>query len=227
MQAKCDAHLRMRANCGATSRLRERRHRRSASAACALTVASVLGMSSPVPGADGGGALYARLARDPVPAKLQGKAQARPLDVPADERAQGVVGSILVSVTADKSHIRYFVFDTRDSAVRGYQRYVAQPWGNPMRRLFQDEFTPQSNIAPGVLTCELQRNDQTGVHVSACLHLHKSLPVLTRSTLPVKFDNSLRFNDPKIDRMRYSAAAADSIGLLSDGTLQVAKVAGR
>lgn len=227
MQPKSDARLREVTTCGTAARPRERRHRYHATAACALTVTFMLTMSSTVSGADDGGALYARLARDPVPARLQGKAQARPLDVPADERAQGVVGSILVSVAADKSHIRYFVFDTRDSAVRGYKRYVAQPWGSPMRRLFQDEFTPQSNIAPGVLTCELQRNDQTGVHVSACLHLHKSLPVLTRSTLPVKFDNSLKFSDPKVDQMRYSAAAADSIGLLSDGTLQVAKVAGR
>ncbi|MCC7328403.1 MAG: hypothetical protein IT521_16520 [Burkholderiales bacterium] len=203
------------------------RHRQIIAAAWALAAASIFVLSPLARAADTGTALYAKLVQDPVPAKLRGKAQAQALDVPADERAQGVVGSILVSVAADRSHLRYFVFATRDDAARGYRRYVAQPWGSPMRRLAQEEFTPEQNMAPGVLTCELQRNDRTGVHVSACLHLHKTLPVLTRSTLPVKFDNSLKFSDPKVEQMRYTAAAADSVGLLGDGTLQVVKVAGR
>jgi len=207
--------------------LRGHRSRRITASAWAVAAAAVLGVPAIASGADGGPALYAKLARDPVPAKLRGKAEARPLDIPADERSQGVVGSILVRVTADNSHIRYFVFDTRDNAARGYKRYVQQPWGAPMRRIGQDEFAPKENMAPGVLTCELQRNDSTGLFVSACLHLHKTLPVLTRSTLPVKFNNSVKFGDVKVEHMRAMAAAADSIGLLSDGTLQVEKVAGR
>lgn len=117
------------------------------------------------------------------------------------------------------------MFDSRDNATRGYRRYAKESWGGPMRRLAQDEFTPQQGIAPGLLTCELQRNESTRLYVSACLHLHATLPVLTRSTLPVKFNDSLKFSDAGVQHGHYMVAAADAMGLAGQGTLHVDKIA--
>lgn len=175
-----------------------------------------------------GAALYATLAKDAVPPSLAGKKpQVHVLGVPDEERAQGVVGSILVSVPDENAFIRYFVFDTHANAARGYRRYVAEPWGAPMRRIAQDEMKPERGIAPGKVTCELQRNDTTRVYAGACLHVHSTLPVVTRGTQPVKFNDKLKLGDPKVQRAREMLAAAEAVTLAGEGSLQAEKAARR
>jgi len=172
-----------------------------------------------------GDALYAALAKDAVPPSLRGKAQVQVLDVPREERAQGVVGSILVSVPSEKAYLRYFVFDTPASAARGYKRYAAEPWARPMRRVAQEEMTPGRGMAPGKITCELQRNESTRLYAGACLHIHATLPVLVRGTQPVKFDDRLKFADAKLQQARQMLAAAESMTLAGEGSLQAEKAA--
>jgi len=193
--------------------------------AAAILVGGGLGVVAlPARAAPDGQAIAAALARDAVPPEYKGKGKVEVLAVPPDERAQGVVGAVLVALP-DKAYIRYFVFDTQANAQRSYKRYAQQPWGGPMQRVAQDEMTPGGNLPKGSITCELQKNTQTSIYAGACLHFNAAIPVLVRGTLPVKFNDSLKLGDKSMDQARKILAASESLDPTGAGARQAERVA--
>lgn len=180
----------------------------------ALLAASLAAATPVAQAAPDAKALAAALARDAVPPEYKGQGKVEVIAIPPDERTQGVVGAVLVALP-DKAYIRYFVFDTLANARRSYKRYAQQPWGAPMQRVAQDELKPGGNLPPGDITCELQKNTQSGIYAGACLHFNAALPVLVRGTLPVKFDDRLKFGDKDMDqanKLLSASAALDPVG---------------
>ena len=57
--------------------------------------------------------------------------------------------------------------------------------------------------------------------------MHATLPVVTRGTQPVKFNDKLKLRDPKVQRAREMLAASEAVTLAGEGSLQAAKAGGR
>ncbi len=190
----------------------------------ALLAVSLAAVTQAVQAAPDAKALATALARDAVPPEYKGHGKVEVIAIPPDERAQGVVGAVLVALP-DKTYIRYFVFDTLENARRSYKRYAQQPWGAPMQRVAQDELKPGGNLPRGDVTCELQKNTRSGIYAGACLHFNVALPVLVRGTLPVKFDDRLKLGDKDMDKANKILSASVAINPTGAGARQAERVA--